>query len=163
MKIHSYDALTMAEMHALVQIIIDRWRDENIPISPGVDDTTFTDFESRFQVRLPDDMREFYSVVNGMGEHYDDQSFSRFWPFEQITPVKEYCGHVLQQNPEVVQDYLFFDHSIDLFMYAIRLTDEDTSTPILRIYPQDAGEIRAAYESFTELIRDYAKNPDHVL
>jgi hypothetical protein len=113
---------------------------------------------------LPADLREFYLTVNGMGDHYDEKRFFRFWPIEQVTPIKEYAPEVVANHPQSAEYFCFFDHSIDIFMYAIQLTfDGDASSPLAMICPQTTvseSSFLPRFESFFAMIREYAANPD---
>jgi hypothetical protein len=140
--------------------IIERWEQEKIPIRAGVTPKAIKSFEDRFRVTLPDDMREFFLTVDGMGEHYDDDSFSRFWPLEQVQPIDHYCPELTSRYAESSDYFLFYDHSIDLFMYAIRLQKNAiVPTPIARLYPQPNGSFEPAFQSFRDLIAKYANDP----
>ena len=106
-------------------------------------------------------MRMFYSTVNGMGDHYDEKGFFRFWPLEQIKPVSQYRYNgpeIVSAIPELIDYYLFFDHSIDLFIYAIRLQhNEILPSSIRSIYPQLCSR---TFSSLTEFISTYVYKPD---
>jgi hypothetical protein len=151
----------MSNLQSLLQATVDRWRTENIPISPGVDTTILAGFEARYGVTLPQDMREFYSTVNGMGGHYDESHFFRFWPIEEVTPVSSYMyggPDIVRAIPELAEYFLFFDHSVDLWMYAIRLNqDANLATPIRGVYPELCS---AEFRSFTGFVTTYVDQPD---
>jgi hypothetical protein len=154
----------VSTLEAYLDVIFERWRHEKIPHRPGVDVASISEFELRYAVTLPEDMREFYSTVDGMGEHYDEDSFFRFWPLEQVQPIDHYYPDLGNLYPASQDYFLFFDHSIDLFMYAIRLQrDANAATPIARLYPQDDGSFEPAFDSFTEVLVRYANDPDDLL
>jgi hypothetical protein len=154
----------MSDFRSLLQRAIEVWKEENIPIPPGVEPEVIAKFETRYGVKLPADLREFYLAVNGMGDDYDEKGFFRFWPIEQVTPIAEYAPEVVATHPESAEYFCFFDHSIDLFMYAIQLTfDSDTSCPIAMVYPQtpaSGSSFLPRFESFFEMIRVYVASPD---
>jgi hypothetical protein len=153
----------MNELTAYLDSIIERWRRDNVPIRFGVDAASIASFESQYRVTLPHDMKEFFLTVDGMGDHYDEDLFFRFWPLEQVQPINQYHPELKNRHPEWEDYFLFFDHSIDLFMYAIHLQqNENAATPVARLYPQDAGNFQINFESFTDLIVSYAVNPENL-
>jgi hypothetical protein len=126
----------MIDLQPLLQQIIERWHADNIPIRPGVDAAKIAMFESRYGIRLPADMREYFATVNGTGDHFDEEFFFRFWPFEDLILVEEHSPEVTAAFPESTGYFFFFDHSIEIFLYAIRLNVSDQSaTPIAMVYP----------------------------
>jgi SMI1 / KNR4 family (SUKH-1) len=154
---------TMNDLRLLLQQTIERWRGENIPIPLGVDDAKLSEFESHYRVKLPDDMREYFATMNGMGDHYDEEFFFRFWPLERVQLVGEHCPEVTKAFPESNGYFLFFDHSIEVFMYAIQLNGtRNTPTPIAMIYPQTpwaSPSFDNFCESFTDFLDLYVTNP----
>jgi hypothetical protein len=153
----------MDHLQSLLQQTLERWRAEDIPIPLGVDDTKFEQFESHYRVTLPGDMREYFATVNGMGDHYDEEFFFRFWPIEQVRLVKEHSPKVAKAFPESHDYFFFFDHSIEIFMYAIQLDRTGhLSTPIAMVYPESPVS-SASFDpfcgSFTEFLTLYVTDP----
>src|SRR5690242_19516796 len=104
----------MPDVKLMVRRMIADWQNENIPIRSGVDELALQRFEHKNGVKVPADMREYFSTVNGMGDHYDEANFFRFWPIEQVKPVREYLPIFAEKFPQFANYFLFFDHSIDL-------------------------------------------------
>jgi SMI1 / KNR4 family (SUKH-1) len=150
----------MIDLQPLLQQMIARWQTEDIPNCPGVNSKKIAEFESRNGVKLPQDMREYFSTINGMGDHYDEDFF-RFWPLEEIKSTAEYVPELIEAFPESAGYFFFFDCSIDLFMYAIRLNDSETSpTPIAHVFPQRDGiSFDPFCGSLSEFFTMYVTNP----
>jgi cell wall assembly regulator SMI1 len=154
----------MTSLLSYLDIIIKRWEQEDIPIRPGVTFNAITAFEDRNRVTLPNDMREFYLAVDGMGEHYDNDFFFRFWPLSQVQPIDTYRPELANRYPGSTDYFLFFDHSIDLSMYAIRLQKNAVApNPVAELCPQSDGSFRPAFQSFTDVIARYVNNPGELL
>jgi hypothetical protein len=157
----------MSDLQRLLQQMIQGWRNEDIPILPGVDEARIADFERRYGIKLPADMREYFLTVNGMGHHYDDENFFRFWPFEEVASVEDYQPELMKVLPECAGHFFFFDYSIDLFMYAIRLRDSESSAPqIAKVYPQiptNECSFDVFSGSFTEFLKMYVNNPSDLI
>jgi hypothetical protein len=155
----------MSGLLPLLQQLVERWRKEGIPILRGVNAATITDFESKYNVKLPCDMKEFFSTIDGMGDEYDEKGFFRFWLLEEVKPIEEHTPELVIAFPELAEYFFFFDHSIDLFMYAIRFGDSESSpTPIAQVYPQPNGlAFNQMFGSFAEFISIYVNDPDGLL
>src|SRR5690348_12658675 len=55
-------------------------------INPGASEDDLRAFEKKFSVSLPDDMRRYLTLFNGMPENKMD-GLTRFWPVEDIFPI----------------------------------------------------------------------------
>lgn len=156
----------MNDLQPLLQRMIDGWRHEHIPVQPGANAATISDFESKHKVKMPGDMKEFFSTVNGMGSEYDEEGFFRFWPIEEVKQVKEYSPEVAAKYPQSAEYFCFFDHSIDIFMYAIRLDrNGEFPSPIAMVCPQTLVSdclFQPRYESFAEMVQEYVTNPKNL-
>jgi hypothetical protein len=143
---------------------MERWRQAKIPIRRGVAPVSIAAFEARYRVTMPSDVRQFFLTVDGTGDHYDESIFCRFWPLKEVQPISSHLPELEKHYAEASDYFLFFDHSIDLFMYAVRLQKNPIApTPVARLYPQVNGSFEPAYNSFTQLIAEYANNPDNLL
>jgi hypothetical protein len=140
--------------------MITGWQNESIPILKGVDDLTIQNFELKYCVKLPEDMKEYFSTVNGMGDHYDEEWFNRLWPIEDVRPTSEWNGSFAELFPQSANCFLFFDHSIDLVNYAIRLSNSATTpTPIFRIFDHPDRRFDRHCNSFTEFAALFVNDP----
>jgi hypothetical protein len=154
----------MSQLELLIQQVIERWRRENIPIRPGVDLTKINELESRLGAVLPSDMREFYLTIDGMGDHFDEEHFFRFWPIEQIQSVNQYYSDVAQLNSDASEYYYFFDHSIGIFLYAIRLGNSSSSCgPVAFVSSPYDPTFQPFCGTFSEFLSIYVLDPDCLL
>jgi hypothetical protein len=70
--------------------LIQLWTAEGLEIRPGVLPGQLDDFERRHGVRLPEDMRRYFAIVDGMGPRDLDRMDSRqysFWDLGSLIPV----------------------------------------------------------------------------
>lgn len=74
---------------ALWQTISQHWHSIGIANPPGATDADIDAFERTHGVRLPAEIREFYSHVDGMSLGEWDESLIRFWPLSEwnVVPV----------------------------------------------------------------------------
>jgi SMI1 / KNR4 family (SUKH-1) len=120
----------MLELGSALKCLIDRWRNEDIPIRPGVTQDAVAKFEARWKVVLPSDLREYFLTVDGTGDHYEE-AFFRFWPLEEVQPVQDYSSELYRLLPQSAGYFVFCDHSIDLFVYAIQMSNaNDDANPL---------------------------------
>jgi hypothetical protein len=70
--------------------LTDHWKGQGIEIVPG-HDYQINAIEQELQIKLPDDFRAYFRVLNGMPSHYpntmDEEGFL-FYPIERIEVLK---------------------------------------------------------------------------
>jgi cell wall assembly regulator SMI1 len=65
------------------------WLSRGIKINPGVSKAMLQLFESKYEVMLPDDLREYFLLLNGMDINMTDEDLIRFWPLEEVKSISE--------------------------------------------------------------------------
>ncbi|RLT15177.1 MAG: SMI1/KNR4 family protein [Planctomycetota bacterium] len=139
---------------------------EKIP--PGATDECIEDFELRYQVKLPPDLRDYFKAANGTGGLWD-QNFNCFWSIEEVKPVH------LELVPNSINQYhypdqfsypncfVFADHCISCWLYAVRLTEDPLQmAPVYRV-TGDTTPGEKLSESFLDFMQRYLENPDLIL
>jgi hypothetical protein len=112
-------------MSPIGERLMAHWLAQGIEPPPGVPEEWLWDFEDRFSVTLPADMRSYFLHVDGMGSRYEsDHNFFSFWPLGEVLRAGEYYEDRFVE--EQSSYFLFADHSICLPAYAIRLTPSGT-------------------------------------
>lgn len=56
----------------------DHWLSQSLEVNPGVSREELTAFESKYQVSLPSDLRDYFLTVNGMAEGEPTVMFDSF-------------------------------------------------------------------------------------
>ena len=64
--------------------LVTRWRCEGLELNPSASQAELDDLRALLGRELPDDIREFYSLANGMVEGMCDLHFVSFWSIGQI-------------------------------------------------------------------------------
>jgi cell wall assembly regulator SMI1 len=72
-----------------LKTIRDRWLSHEISVRDGASDATISDFERRYGVLLPEDVRRFYSLMDGIDNCETDDDWISFWPLSEIGSVPE--------------------------------------------------------------------------
>lgn len=144
-------------MSVIIEQLINHWQAKNIVIVEGNTEAEIEGFESRYKVRLPSDMREYFLRVDGLSEYYpnsqDDQGFS-FWSLRKVKTVLEESAKVMGISyNEAGSLFIFADYLDWSWAYAIRLsTNVLAETPVfLTDYPRP---IKVA-DSFSEFVHLY--------
>lgn len=99
------------------------WSSQNLYINAGVSKAELDSFEFKYQVVLPEDLRDYFFCVNGMAPDVVDDGMIRFWMLEELQPLAQ--GPPVFSDPGYIQNseslFLFADYSIWAHAYAIRL------------------------------------------
>ena len=108
----------------IVESLRSNWLSRGIKINPGVSKATLQLFESKYKVMLPDDLREYFLLVNGMDANSTDEDLIRFWPLEEVKSISEGASAYSDQSylPDPGSIFLFADYCIWTHLYAIRLS-----------------------------------------
>jgi hypothetical protein len=142
-----------ARVDDLVRRIKARWLSEGIDSPEGVSEARLRAFEEEFGVTLPQDMRLFFSSVNGMGRSdiMDDNLFT-ISDIDSIFPCK-LCltKEELSQHPQLEDYYNFASQSFDLPAFCIKL--RGNSNEIVTLY--NSLESRHVCVSFSDFLSLY--------
>ena len=133
--------MTSQEQSDLGEQLLRFWSSLGLEIRPGVTEAALAQFEARYGVVLPPDMRTYFMAVDGMNGEVDDQRMITFWPLEQVKPVTE---ELPGEPPENACYFLFADFLIWSHGYAIRLSpDPGAANPVVLV-PADGTTQRVA-------------------
>jgi hypothetical protein len=131
-----------------------RWAAEGAEVPAGVTGEAFAAFETRHGVRLPADMRSFYTAMDGNGPWYtvDDHGVC-FWPLERVRPLSDEQPEAAAPGDErlfVFADLLIWSHA-----WAVRL-EPGAPAAVLRVGDNAHEEIAPSFGAFVER---YARDP----
>jgi hypothetical protein len=144
--------------------VIQSWRDEDIPIRAGVTAQEIATFESRYKVTLPCDVREYFTSVDGTGDHMTAESLHRFWPLSEVIPADDYLRLYNHKHRDTMPDFFIFaDHSICINVCAVKLNlDPMQPAPVIGIFSDGAPKWDIA-ASFREFMTKFLIDPWSVL
>jgi cell wall assembly regulator SMI1 len=138
------------------------WSAHGLRFGPPAQEETIAAFECRHSVRLPPDIREYFSTVDGMDSVHEENRFGldkdhfRFWPLREVERVTEYYSRT-RSLKDASSFFVFADHLIDAPSFAIRLTPEPSGgNPVIMIL-SDRGRPKAmkVADSFSEFVGKY--------
>ena len=139
------------------------WLSRDVPINPGVSEATLHDFESKYGVSLPADLRDYFLCVNGMPAGRTDEALIRFWMLDEAKPLPE--GAPAYANPTYIQNpssfFLFADFCIWSHAYAIRLSAVPSQSNTVIVVGDTSPVL--LFDSFAELVDSYLTNKELLL
>lgn len=140
----------------------NHWLSQGIEVNPGVSKEELSAFESKYQVSLPADLRDYFLTVDGMAQGVTDNALIRFWSLNEVKPIPEEAPDY--SDPSYIEEaeslFLFADYCIWSHAYAIRLSSTEASNPIIIIGDETPTRM---FGSFSELVSSYLTDADLLL
>lgn len=120
------NAFILRGMENSMKALTAHWASNGIQMAPGCSLDRIAEFERRYQVAMPAQLRAFYLSANGMSQTFDDEydknGFS-FWPLERVIPLADFLAtNKWPELPAAVGFFAFADYLHLSWAYAIRLT-----------------------------------------
>lgn len=120
--------MEVIENLAVVESLVAYWKKQNIPvIQNSIEDIERT--EAKKQISIPDDFKEFYSEVNGMGSFYPLKADSRgflIYPLQALTPVKKIAEIApSKRNGSIL---IFAEYMEKTWWYGVQLNEDGDYT-----------------------------------
>lgn len=139
----------------------EHWQSRGIAVRPGVSLDELLVFEHRYGVHLPQDLQEYYLVVDGTDDWDWDYRFMKFLPLAEIKTIREamppwprlgpktsWKGHMKRFDTED-KFFIIVNFMLGSSVFAIRLDAEaDVYTPVWH-YP-DSREVARSFEEFVD-------------
>jgi hypothetical protein len=128
------------------------WEKQRISHGPPASPSQLDEFETRYGVNLPDDLRAYFDTLNGseLGSNgpMDDHLLS-FWHLSEIRSLAE--ERSADTPPSHRSSFVFADHSIGVHAYAVRLSpDARAPAPVSVIYDELQIEVSPSFRTFLE-------------
>lgn len=145
-------------IHTLLR---DAWGPQELTLRPPVSDVDIQEFEQKFDVRVPDDVKTLFLTANGFGSPNDqDRNGFSFWPLNRVCPVaafedSEWCSSACDDC------YLFADYLSLSWGYAVRLLNCQKLAPVCIVGAANRRPVWIA-ESFREFIELYVSDDERL-
>lgn len=117
----------------------------------GASAASLDDFEARYAVRLPEDLRAAYLLMDGADESTNPHaSWMRFWPIQEVVPAE---GSLPPGNAAHSEGCLFViaDYAIECVYYVIEL--RPGSATFGHVYGIGATRLAEVARSFSEFVQ----------
>lgn len=156
------------EMLELIETLRARWSAEKIPYGPSATDDEIEEFESRHSVRLPDDLRMYFTQLGGMSDWILDNNNFTFFPLRMVQSLSEFSGAkdgepVSSTINEPERTFVIADFLISSQEYLVHLSTNGRSAPVIHYAPQFQQWPEYTHEvapSFTAFLQRYLTNPN---
>ncbi|MCI0390344.1 MAG: SMI1/KNR4 family protein [Acidobacteria bacterium] len=148
------------------QQLIESWRAQNLPIQTACREDDVKSFETRYEISLPQDIREYFLNVNGMtpyGPGYQDEEGFSFWSLETMRTLmeenEELDRHYLRLTGEN-SFFLFCDYMDWRYAYAVKiLPGSSVAEGIYFVCCRNPIKIA---DSFSDFVRLYLEQSDQL-
>jgi hypothetical protein len=138
----------------------DRWAGQSAVLRPGVAAAALDDFERRYAVRLPLEMRSYLRLVDGQDD-MDPAMYVQFWPLHAIKTVREELTSEIPAGADVASWFVFADFLLSSHSYVIRLGgDPHAAAPVglCSGMPPPGRSFPVIASSFEEFVDLYLTN-----
>ncbi len=158
------------EMLELIEILRARWSAEKIPYGPSATEDELAEFEGRYSIRLPDDLRLYFSQLGGMSDWWMGEDSITFFPLRMVKSVAEDLANfggipdyraISQTLDDCPHWFVIADFLITSQVFAIHIAESIHPTPVIVIYGE--GDYQVSASSFTAFLSRYLVNSDDVL
>jgi hypothetical protein len=139
-------------MNAIERVVL-KWRADGIGPNAGASDTTIDQLERRVGTTLPDDVRSFFALADGLEDGYTDEYLLSFWSVKKIlseVPTADFWRLAHQMDP---RDTPIADFLINSWFVFLRRLGEGR----VGVWVEGVGLELA---SLTEFFERYETDPD---
>jgi hypothetical protein len=143
-----------------VAMVMEKWRSEpELKLFPPATELEIREFERCHNVRLPDDLRDFYRAANGFAPPHElDQNGFCFWPLARVCPIATFDSGRLS-SADTKDCFVFADYLLQCWAYAFRLTSSSSSAPVCIVGTVD-GRPRWIARDFWEFAELYVRDDE---
>jgi hypothetical protein len=149
--------------------IKNRWQSAGLAVRAGASGEAIEAFERRHGVRLPADMRDFYSLMDGIEYGCTDETLICFWPLAEVNAVEAKLfgqrgipdySRLLHSFPSRDNFFVFADYLVWSHMYAVAIADDsEVAGPVIWL----DGNWAWIADSFSEFMQRYSENATSIL
>ena len=145
-------------MGTLAEQLKTYWESIGVKTGGGTPLETIKEFEAKYGVRFPEDLRDYLLLVNGMAEGGWDEQMVEWYGLQRWETLSE-AGWAPDYRYELKSYFLFADYCLHGFSYAILLSSNPAEpTPVICA----TGDIHVLAPTFGELLRAYLADPSTI-
>jgi len=136
--------------------------DDGVQINPPVSKEDLIQFERKYGVALPADLKEYFLLFNGTSQGNFGDSGYAFFSLEELEPICETSDLNDEEKSIYHNCFAFSDYMIWCWGYVIRLNSVAGDNPVLSIYLSSPSDLKVA-NSFSEFVSIYLEDPDDII
>jgi hypothetical protein len=133
----------------VTRTLLERWSAAGILAPEAASHADVRRFEQQYQVVLPDDLRDYFTSINGTKDGWSgrhDEHAIRFWHLHQVQTFKE---EGLSEDPQADRTFVFARYWFGFASYGVRLsTDASAPTPVVARFPYGEFEVAQTFREF---------------
>ena len=148
-------------MLAIGESLKQFWSRQNIKLRRGAPEVELREFEAKYNVVLPDDLKDYFATVDGFDDSDSDENLFTFLPLAEVTLLDESWS---SGTFDAKSYFVFIDYCISAHLYAIRLTNDlSLGNPVVTTYVKPGENPIQIAGSFSEFVQGYLADDYSVL
>lgn len=128
--------------------MLERWREEGVPLNPGASTLQLESLERLVGVPLPADVRSFYSAANGMHEYQHDTRMVSMWSIERAVRERNIQEGEDEWGP--YQDIAFADVIFSAWHFRWRVRTDGHMSVIAELTQEELPSLHAVCDAFMQ-------------
>ncbi len=146
----------------LVQRLKQHFIDDGVEINEPASENEVESFQEKYNVKIPDDLKEYFLTFNGTGQGNFGDSGYAFFSLSEFELICETSDLTSNEKETYVNCFALSDYMIWCWGYVIRLTADLGKNEVLSIYLESTPNPKVA-NSFSEFIALYLDAPDDII
>lgn len=140
-----------------------KWRQDGLVVRAGATPEQLLEFEAKYGVVVPDDIREYFATVDGMDDGGLDFGGNRFWPLSTVRRVEEELSEKHRERFAYPGCFVFVDHLIWCCAWAVRMESypSELSGPVFQLGTGEPHPPMAP--NFRHFLELYLENPLNIM
>lgn len=147
---------------SVIQRLKQHFIDDGVEINSPATDEQLIQFQNKYSVELPEDLKEYFLTFNGTGQGNFGDSGYAFFSLEELEPMCEVSN--LNEEEKIIYSncFAFSDYMIWCWGYVIKLGRVAEGNDVLSIYLDKPSSLKVA-NSFSEFVSIYLEYPDDII
>jgi hypothetical protein len=131
-----------------IQKMLQRWRDERVPVHAGAGMLQLESLERLIGQQLPSDMRAFYTAADGMPDYQHDPRMVSMWSIERV--IRERNIQEGEDEWGLFQDVAFADVLFSAWFLRLRLRENGGAVILAELTNEELPSIYALFDAFLQ-------------
>ncbi len=154
-------------MSQVIDELKSYWMSTRVKFRPPASLDAVGDFESRYSVIMPQELRDYFLTFDGLEDEEWDNDMISFWPLHRIGNIPEVLGRhggfpdyraIVQNLPNSESYFVFADYLCFSHVYAFQLaTESSEKSPVMWI--GSGVSFGKLADSFSDFLKKYLLSP----